>query len=71
MFRSRADALVAAAGRLAAHPALSDDEELGRRVAALGRAATRPYADPAFNRDVIACGHEVAERVEDLLDVTW
>jgi hypothetical protein len=71
LFRSKADDLVVAAGRLAAHSALSSDVELKHRVAALRGVAERTETDPTFNRDVIASGHEVAERGEDLLDVAW
>jgi hypothetical protein len=71
MFRDRADALLAAAHGLAAHPHLSGDRELADRVAALDAAVARPVAEPRFTRDVVAAGHEVAERLEDLLDVAW
>lgn len=71
MFRDKADGLVVAAHRLAATPPLSGDVELAHRVTTLGRVAAGPVTDPTFNREVIAAGHDVAERVEDVLDIAW
>ncbi|MBW0252848.1 hypothetical protein [Cellulomonas sp. PS-H5] len=71
MFRDKTDEVVVAARRLAAHPTLSGDVDLGRSVVSLGDAAARGWADPTFNREVIAAAHEVAERAEDLLGITW
>jgi len=71
LLRDLADGLAAAARRLAAHPALSGDAELAHRVASLDRAAARAVTDPAFSREVVEAGHEVAERGEDVLGVVW
>jgi hypothetical protein len=71
LLRDRADGLVEAARRLDAHGTLSDDAELAHRVAALARAAARAVTDPAFTREVVAAGHDVAERGEDVLGVVW
>lgn len=71
MFRDRADGLLDAAQRLAAHPSLADDVDLAHRVAALGGEAARPALDPSFNRAVITAGHHVAEQAEDALGVVW
>jgi hypothetical protein len=70
-FRDRADALLAAAHGLAAHPSLSDDAELTQRVAVLGLAAAHPVTEASYNRDVIEAGHAIAERAEDALGVVW
>lgn len=68
-YRDKADGLLAAARRLAAHPALADDATLMQRVRALDGVVERPVTEPRFNRDVIGAGHDVAERAEDALGV--
>lgn len=70
-FRDKVDALVESARSLVAHPALSGDAELAHRLTALVAVAERAVTDPTFNRDAIANGHDVAERAEDVLDVSW
>lgn len=71
MFRDLADALALAARTLATHPQLSSDVELAQRVVALAETAARPTVDPPFNQDVLAAGHDVADRAEDVLGVVW
>lgn len=71
LFRDKADGLLGAARRLAAHPSLSGDAELGHRVAALDAQVRRPVTEPSFNRGVIEAGHAVAEQAEDVLGVAW
>lgn len=70
-YRDKAEELLAAARRLAAHPALAGDTDLADRVRALDELVARPVTEARFNRDVIAAGHHVAEQVEDTLGTAW
>jgi hypothetical protein len=70
-YRDKADGLLAAARRLAAHQSLSGDAVLAQHIQALGGLVEQPVTGARYNRDVIAAGHDVAERAEDVLGIAW
>jgi len=69
LLEEHAQRLAALAERLARDPALAGDAELARRVAVVRAAASRSRSEGTSG--VIEAVHEVAERAEDVLDVTW
>ena len=71
MLQERAERVTTVAETLAREPVLAGDAELDRRVAALRAAATRSRMATRYSRDVVEAVHEVAERAEDVLGVTW